>query len=85
MDIDSSPVSLESGGYLDVGVVASDVADFGFPRMYRSLELVDPSPGLCEALVSDGASAVDRRNEAVSDGSCRVGEGVVLHVEEGRS
>jgi len=40
---------------------------------------------LREALVGNCAAALDRRDEAMSDGSCGVGEGVVLHAEEGRS
>ena len=62
-----------------------DAAYFGLSCVYCPLQLVDMASGLGEALVSDRASALDRRDEAMSDGSGRVGERVVLHAEEGRS
>ena len=85
MDVHSSSVSFEAGWHFGGGVVVSDAADFGLPCMYRSLELVDAASGFCEALVGDCGTALDCRDEAVSDGSCGVGEGVILHAEDGRS
>ena len=85
MDVHSPSVTFIVGRHFGGGVVVSDAADFSFPCVHHPLELVDPSPGLCEALVRGGASTLDRCEEAVGDGSCCVGEGVVLHAEEGRS
>ena len=85
MDVHLPSVPLVAGRHVGVGVVVSDVVDFGLPCVHRPLELVDASSGLRKALVGDRAAAVDCRDEAVGDGSCGVIEGVVLHAEEGRS
>ena len=85
MDVHPSSVSFVASWYFGGGVVDSDAADFGFPCMYCSLELVDAASGFHEALVGDCAAALNRHDETVSDGSCGVSEGVVLHAEDGRS
>ncbi len=85
LDVHSPSVPLIAGRHVGGGIAASDAADLGLPGVHRSLELVDASTGFCEALVGDRAAAVDGGDEAVGDGSCSVGEGVILHVEEGRS
>ena len=85
LDVHSPSVPFVASWHIRGGIAASNATDFGLPCVYRSLELVDTASGLCEALVGDCAAALDCRDEAVSDGSYGVGEGVVLHAEEGRS
>ncbi len=85
LDVHLSSVLLVVGQHLGGVVGASDVLDFGFPGVYCPVELVDASVGFGEALVGDGAALLDRRDEAMGDGSGCVGEVVVLHAEEGRS
>ncbi len=85
MDVHPSSVSLVVGWHLGCWVGVLDMADFGLPGVYCSLEVVDAAPGFGETLVGNGAASLDRRDEAVRNGSCRVGEVVVFHVEEGLS
>ena len=85
MDVHSSPVSLIVGRHLGGSAGNPDAADFGFPGMHCSLEVVDAASGFGKMLVGNGAASPDCRDEAVCDGSHGVGEVVVLHVEEGLS
>ncbi len=85
LDVHSSSVSFVVGGHFGGGVGVADTLDFGLPGVYCSLEVVDAASGFSKTLVGDGASSLNGRDEAVSDGSCCVGEFVVFHAEEGRS
>ncbi len=85
MDVHLPSVSLVVGWHLGGFASDLDVADFGFPGVYRPLEVVDVASGFGKALVGNGAASPDCRDEAVCDGLRCVGEVIVLHAEEGLS
>ena len=85
LDVHPSSVSLVVGWHLGCWVGVLDMADFGLPGVYCSLEVVDAASGFGKTLVGNSAASPDCQDEAVCDGSRGVGEVIVLHVEEGLS